>query len=188
MPKLIYTAFAIAALLVANSAWCQSGTFPVRPIRMVVGFTPGGQPDITARMLAPKLYEAFGQQVIVDNRPGAGGTLGTEIAARAPADGHTLLVVSQPFAVNQSLFAKLPYDTLRDFTPVILAATSANAMSVHPGVPATSVKALVALAKAKPRQLTYASSGNGTSPHMSMALLSSMTGVEFVHEIGRAHV
>ena len=141
MPKLIYTAFAIAALLVANSAWCQSGTFPVRPIRMVVGFTPGGQPDITARMLAPKLYEAFGQQVIVDNRPGAGGVVAAKIVADAAPDGHITDLISGRLQFFMSPLASA-VSLVRDGKIRALAVTAKKRVAVYADVPTLAESAL----------------------------------------------
>jgi tripartite-type tricarboxylate transporter receptor subunit TctC len=156
-------------------------TYPSRPIRFIVPFPPGGGNDIVGRIVAQPLSEALGVPVVVDNRGGAGGTLGTDIAAKAPPDGHTLLVNNISLAVNATLFAKLPYDTLKDLAPVTLLGRQPNIMVVHPAVPAGSVRELLALAKAKPGSLNYGSGGMGTASHLAAELLKLMTGTEMVH-------
>src|ERR1044072_2539570 len=146
--------FAVAVLvgsLIATSSHAQ--VFPAKPLRMVVPFAPGGGTDVIARYVAAGLLEAWGRQVIVDNRAGANGIIGTEIVAHAPPDGYTLLFVSSPHSINPSLYPKLPYDTLRDFAPISMVATSPYVLVVHPSLPAKSVKDLIALAKAKPDQI-----------------------------------
>jgi tripartite-type tricarboxylate transporter receptor subunit TctC len=150
-------------------------------VRIVVPVAAGGATDIIARTLAPRLNAVWNQQVLVDNRPGGGSNIGFEIVAKAPADGYTLLLAQPPFTVNVSLYRKLAYDPIRDFSPVTLAVTGANVLVVHPSVPARTLKDLIALAKARPGQLSYASSGNGTSPHLSGELFKSMAGVDIVH-------
>jgi len=155
--------------------------YPARPVRMVAAFAPGGSVDVVARLLAQKLTESWGQQVVVDNRPGAGGNVSAEIVARAPNDGHTIYICSASFVVNPSLYAKTPYDPVRDFAPVSLVSRVQNVLVAHPGLPARSVKELVALAKAKPGQIHYASTGSGTSGHLVMELFKSMTGIDLVH-------
>jgi tripartite-type tricarboxylate transporter receptor subunit TctC len=164
-------------------AWVLAGalhaqTYPARPLRMVVPFAPGGGTDVIARFVGAGMSESMGRQVVVDNRGGANGIIGTEIVARAPADGYTLLFVSSPHSINPSLYPKLPYDTLRDFAPVSLVATSPYVLVVHPAVPAASVKELVALAKAKPDQITYGSGGNGSSAQLAAELFNQMAGVK----------
>ena len=155
--------------------------YPARPVRMVAAFAPGGSVDVVARLLAQKLSENWGQQVVVDNRPGAGGNVSAEIVARAPNDGHTLYICSASFVVNPSLYAKTPYDPVRDFAPVSLVSLVQNVLVAHPALPAHSVKALIALAKAKPGQIHYASTGSGTSGHLVMELFKSTTGIDLVH-------
>ncbi len=150
-------------------------------MRFIVPVTPGGATDILTRALGQWLSAAWGQQVVVDNRPGGGSNVGFEAAAAAPADGYTLLMAQPPFTVNVSLYKKLAYDPLRDFSAVTLAATGANVLVIHPSVPAHTVKDFIALAKAKPGQLNYASSGNGTSPHLSGELFKAMAGVNITH-------
>jgi tripartite-type tricarboxylate transporter receptor subunit TctC len=170
-----------AALAVAASSPVAAQSFPSKSIRIIVPFPPGGFNDTLARTLGQKLNERWGQPVVVDNRPGAGSTIGTELVARAPADGYTLLVVSFAFAVNPSLFPRLPYDTGKDFAPVILAAGTPNFLVAHPTVPATTARDLLTLARARPGALTYATAGNGTSNHLCMKLLESLAGVQLTH-------
>ncbi len=155
--------------------------YPSKPIRIIVPYTPGGFNDTLARTLGQKLNEKWGQPVVVDNRPGGGTTIGTSLAAKAPADGHTLLVVSFAFGVNPSLYARLPYDTQRDFAPVVLAAGTPNILVINPQLPVRSVQDLIALAKSKPGKLNYATAGNGSSNHLSMEMFKSMAGVDIVH-------
>jgi len=169
------------------AAWiCPTGAqpqdFPVRPIRMIVPFPAGGATDIVARLVAQKLSETLGQQVIIDNRGGAAGTIGSELAAKAPPDGYTLLVgTSSTHAIAQSLYAKLPYDSVKDFAPVIGLATSTITLSVHPSVPAKTVKELIALAKAKPDALSFASSGSGGVSHLVGEMFKSQAGIQMLH-------
>lgn len=170
-----------ALLWFATSVACAQG-YPSKPVRMVVPFPPGGTTDILARAVGQKLSEAWNQQVIIDNRPGAGGNIGTDIVAKAPADGYTLLMGTVGTqAINASLYAKLPYDPVKDFAPVTLVASVPNVLVVNATIPAKSVKELIALAKAKPGQLTFASSGNGTSIHLSGELFKTMTGTFMLH-------
>jgi len=155
--------------------------FPGRPVRMVAAFAPGGSVDVVARLLAQKLSESWGQQVVVDNRPGAGGTVSAEIVARAPNDGHTIYICSASFVVNPSLYGKSLYDPVRDFAPVSLVSLVQNVLVAHPALPAKSVSELIALAKSKPGQIHYVSTGSGTSGHLVMELFKSMTGIDLVH-------
>ncbi|HZQ61724.1 MAG TPA: tripartite tricarboxylate transporter substrate binding protein [Casimicrobiaceae bacterium] len=155
--------------------------YPNHPIRLVVPFAPGGGTDILARLLAPKVGEALGQQIVIDNRPGASSIIGTELVARAAPDGYTLLEVDTSFAVNPSLQPKLPYDSLKDLAPVIHLAAAPVLLVVHPSVPAKTLKELVALAKAKPGSLSYASGGNGASTHLAGELFKMVAGVDIVH-------
>ena len=148
---------------------------------MIVPFPPGGGNDIVGRLLAQRLGESLGHQVIVDNRGGAGGTIGTEVVAKAPADGYTLLVNNISLAVNATLYPRLPYDTLRDLAPVALVGRQANLLVVHPSVPAKSLREFLALAKARPDDLIYASGGTGTAGHLATELLKMMTGIRLVH-------
>ena len=155
--------------------------YPGKPIRIIVPYPPGGFNDTLARTLGQKLTEKWGQPVIVDNRPGGGTTIGTNLAAKAAPDGYTLLIVSFAFAVNPALYASLPYDTGKDLTPIVLAASTPNLLVVNPALPVKSVKELIALAKSEPGKLNYASAGNGSSNHLSMELFKSLTGVDIVH-------
>ena len=149
---------------------------------MMVPFSPGGASDLAARIVGQKLGERLGQQVVVDNRPGAGGAIGTELAAKAPADGYNLLMGSSTeIAINPHLYKKLSYDTIRDFAPVSHVASTPLLIVVHPSLPAKTVKELIALAKARPGQLFSASSGNGSSTHLAMELFKVAAGVDFVH-------
>jgi tripartite-type tricarboxylate transporter receptor subunit TctC len=152
--------------------------YPSKPVRFIVGFPPGGAADIIGRLTAVKLSEALGTQVVVDNRGGAGGLLATEIAARAPADGYTLMLTSIPHAINPALYKKVQYDPIRDFTPVIELVSAALLLAVTPSLPAKSVKELIALARARNGQLNYASAGSGSSSHLAMELFKLMAGVE----------
>jgi tripartite-type tricarboxylate transporter receptor subunit TctC len=166
-------------LLAAPAALAQS--YPSKPIRIVVGFAAGGPSDVIARVAALKLTEKWGQQVIVDVRAGAGGNIASEIVAKAPPDGYTLLAPAIAFSVNPSLFAKLPFDSVKDFVAVGPLASSANILAAHPSVPVKSVPELIALAKAKPGQLTYGSAGNGTASHLAGELLNMMAGIRILH-------
>ena len=174
----------LSALFVALSGViavpAAAQAYPTRPIRIVVPFPPGGGTDILARLLAQKLTESLGQQVIVDNRPGAGGKTGTEIAVKAAPDGHTLLMVSASYAVNAAIY-KLTFDPVKDLLPVAQMASVPFVLVSHPSLPANNMKELIALAKAKPGQLNYASTGNGSSPHLAGELLTMMTDTRMVH-------
>jgi tripartite-type tricarboxylate transporter receptor subunit TctC len=171
-----FTVAALVGSVVAMSSHAQ--VFPAKPLRMVVPVAPGGGPDVISRYVAAGLLEAWGRQVVVDNRAGANGIIGTEIVAHAPPDGYTLLFVSSPHSINPSLYPKLPYDTLRDFAPVSMVATSPYVLVVHPSLPARNVKELIALAKAKPDQITYASGGSGSSAQLAAELFNQMAGVK----------
>ena len=170
---------ALALALTAGATCAQS--YPTKAVRLVVPFLAGGSTDIVGRTIAQKLSEMWGQQAFVDNRPGGGTTIGTDMAAKAAPDGYTLLVTPAPFTINPSLLAKLPYDALTDFAPITLINTTPLVMVVHPGVPAKNVKELIALAKAKPGQLNFGSSGTGGSNHLAGELFNAMAGVKMVH-------
>lgn len=176
-PSRILLAAALA--LCAGAAHAQA--YPTRPVRIVVPYAPGGNTDFTARAVAQKLTEIFGQQMVVENRPGGGTNIGSEIVAKSNPDGYTLLMGGAANAINMSLFRKPPYDTLRDFAMVSLCVQGANVLSLHPAVPAKNVRELIALAKAKPGQLNFASSGIGSSNQMAGELFKVMTGVNIVH-------
>lgn len=155
--------------------------FPAKAIRYVVPSAPGGSSDTLARVVAPRLGELLGQQVLIDNRAGATGVIGAEIVVRAPADGHTLLQAATSHATNPATGVKLPYDTLRDFAPITLLSQQPNLWVVHPSLPAKDIKSLVSLARAKPGQLDFASSGTGGSQHLAGELLNVMAGIKLTH-------
>lgn len=169
----------MAALLPAMAVAQQ--TFPSRPLRVIVPFAAGGGTDIIARALAVKMAEATNQQVVVDNRTGGGTVIASEIVARSSPDGHTLLLTANPHTSNPALYPKLPYDTVRDFAAVTMLASSPLVLAVHPGVPASSVKELIAAARAKPGQYAYGSSGTGGPQHIAGELFKSLGGVELIH-------
>ena len=170
----------LAAATLAAPALAAQG-WPDRPIRAVVPFPPGGGTDIIARMVLLKLGERIGGTFVIDNRSGAGGTIGTDLVAKSAPDGYTVLVASSSHTINPSVFRKIGYDPARDFSPVTIIASGPGVLVVHPSVPAKSVKELIALARAKPGQLIYASAGNGTPPHLSAELFKSLAGVDMVH-------
>jgi tripartite-type tricarboxylate transporter receptor subunit TctC len=171
----------IAACALWSSAHTAAQTYPAKPVRIVVPYAAGGNTDFTARAIAERLTPVFKQQVIVENRPGGATNIGTELVAKAAPDGHTLLMGGASNAINMSLFKKLPYDTVRDFEPVTLCVQGANVLSIHPSVPAKTLRELIALAKAQPGKLNFASSGLGSSNHMAAELLKVMTGINIVH-------
>jgi tripartite-type tricarboxylate transporter receptor subunit TctC len=170
--------FAIA-LFVAESALAQS--FPAKPVRVVVPFPPGGGTDIVARTVTPKMAEILGQPFVIENRAGAGGNIGTEAVAKSPADGYTLLVASASTAINTTLIPNLPWDFSRDFAPVVLMVVNNHLLAAHPSVPANKVQELLALAKAKPGSITYASYGPGSSAHLTAELFKLMAHVDLLH-------
>lgn len=170
------------AVACCAAAGAQAQSYPAKPIRLILPFPPGGGTDVVGRLLAQKLGQALGQQVIVDNRAGAGGRIGTDLAAKSPPDGYTLLLAtSSVMGTGPALYQKLPFDMPKDFAPVSLVAYTAYVLVAHPSVPAKSVKELVALAKSKPGRLTYASSGAGGAAHLSGELFSAMAGVKLIH-------
>jgi tripartite-type tricarboxylate transporter receptor subunit TctC len=168
-----------AALLVALPAVSQN--YPTRPVRVIVPFAAGGNTDITARAIGAKLSEVFGQQIVVENRPGGATNIGSELVAKAPPDGYTILMGGATNAINMSTQAKPPYDTLRDFAPVVLCVKGANVLTIHPSLPAKNLKELIALARARPGQLNFASSGLGSSNQMAGELFKFMANVNIVH-------
>jgi tripartite-type tricarboxylate transporter receptor subunit TctC len=181
MPKLRFPLLLAAGLLAALStvAAAQS-SYPDRPVRLIIPFPPGGSNDIVGRAIATQMAERLGKQVIVDNRSGAGGVVGTEAASHAPPDGYTILVISIAHAVNPWLY-KLPYDPVKAFTPIGLMATGTNVVTVHPSLPVNSIRELVALAKQKPGELSYASAGVGTFQHLSAELFKLEAKVDILH-------
>jgi tripartite-type tricarboxylate transporter receptor subunit TctC len=184
MKRLISRAAGLLALAMtvvgATSAYAQP--YPDRPIRLVVPFPPGGSTDIMARLFGQKLTEALGQRVYIDNRGGAGGRIGTDVVAKAPPDGYTLMMdTGITHTASTSLYKNLPYNVLTDFAPITMLASEPLLIVLHPSVPANTLGELVALAKAKPGELNYSSQGNGTSGHLATELLKSMAGVNVVH-------
>ncbi len=172
-------AAALAAIVVAMPAFAQD--YPSKPVRIVVPYAPGGGLDVVGRPLVQKLAEAFGQPFLLDNRPGGGTTIGTSAVARAAPDGHTLLLTLSALAIGPSLYPSLPYDPVKDFTPVAWIGTSSYLLSVHPSVPATTVKQLLGLSRAAPGRLNYSSPGIGTDPHMAAELFQNLAGVRWTH-------
>ena len=172
---------AAAAMFVEVAPADAAEAYPQRAVRMIVPYPPGGAGDIVGRMLSAKLTEAFGQQVVVDNRGGGGQVIATQLAANAPRDGHTLFLASATHSVNPALRKNLPYDTLKDFAPITLVAQSPLVFVAHASAGVSSIKELIAVAKGKPGRINYASSGPGTGGHLSVELLKSMTGIDLVH-------
>jgi tripartite-type tricarboxylate transporter receptor subunit TctC len=171
----------LAVGLLCFSAFAAAQTYPTRAVRLIAHSAPGGTSDILGRIVAQKLTEALGQQVVVENRAGASGIIGVDVAAKSAPDGYTLLITQTSIAINPSMFAKLPYNALRDFAPITQLVAAPNLLVVHPSVPVTSVKEFIALAKAKPGLLLNGSPGQGTSPHLSAELFKIMTGIQLDH-------
>ena len=171
---------ALATPAIAQKA-DPAANFPSRPIRVVVGFTPGGQPDIYARLIQVRLTEVFHQQVVVDNRPGAGGIIGTQIVVDAPADGHTLLSVSSAHVTSPAVRAKMPYDTVKDLAGITLTANATYVLAVPPSLNVKTVQELIALAKAKPGQINFSSAGNGSGTHFAGEMFKQSAGIDIVH-------
>jgi tripartite-type tricarboxylate transporter receptor subunit TctC len=169
---------ALAIVITAGGAHAQS--YPERPVKIVVPFAAAGPTDVIARVVADKLSTSLGKQFYVENRPGAGGNTGTAAVAQSPADGHTLIVVSTGFMVNPSLFAKVPYDPVKDFAPISVVAVSPNVMTVHPSVPAKTVKELVEVIKANPGKYSFAAPGVGSTPHLSGEIFRISQGIDMV--------
>jgi tripartite-type tricarboxylate transporter receptor subunit TctC len=170
----------LAALLIAATGFAQPSTYPNRPVKLVAPFAPGGPVDVVARLLAPKLSDSLGQQFYVENHPGGSGNIGTALVAKAPPDGHTVLVISSTLVVNPSLFAKLGFDTTTDLAPVSLVGVSPQVLLMHPSVPATSLKELVAWVKASPGQHSYAHAGLGTPGYLAGEMLKQAFGLDLV--------
>ena len=171
--------FALPFLLCGSPAAAQG--YPAKPIRIIVPYAPGGSTDVVFRILAPRLTENLGQQVLVENRPGAASTIGLDLVAKSPADGYTLGVANIAYGANPTLYRKMPFDSEKDLVPVSLVSIVTMVLSVHPSVPARSVKQLIALAKSKPGTLTYGSAGNGSANHLATARFTHMTGTNLVH-------
>ena len=182
MRRMLKAACAAATLLAPGGpAGLFAQDYPERPVRFIIPLAAGGSADIVGRLLAQKLGEKFGQQFVVDNRPGAAGIIGAEIVARAPRDGYTLLLAGSSFAIAPSLYRTLPYDPVKDFAAITMPATAPGLLVVHPALPVRTVRDLIGLARAKPGQLNFGSPGNGTSPHFAGALFNMMAGIDMVH-------
>ncbi|MEP6701463.1 MAG: tripartite tricarboxylate transporter substrate binding protein [Betaproteobacteria bacterium] len=169
----------LACILLASVALAQS--YPARPVRIVIPLSPGGTTDIPGRIIAQRLSETLGQQFFVDNRPGAGGTIGADYVAKAKPDGYTLLLTATPHVITGNIYKGLPYNTLADFAPVIRVASGPYVLTVHPSLGVNSVAELIALAKAQPGKIDYASSGNGSAQHLVGALFAHMAGIQMTH-------
>lgn len=170
----------LTGIFAAGMACAQTANYPVRPVRMIIALAPGGGVDTTGRFIAQKLSEAWGQSVVPDNRPGAGGSIAAELVAKAPPDGYTLLTTSSGISITPSIM-KLAYDPRKDLLPVSLAVVSPGVMVVHPSVPVKNVKELIAFAKARPNEVFYSSSGQGSGQHLAMEMLAQMTGIKMTH-------
>lgn len=179
MKRLVFFIAVLSLLSAAGGALAQA--YPNKPIRVVIPWPPGGSNDVVGRIVLQKVGESLGQQFVIDNRAGAAGSIGADVVAKAPSDGYTLMVHSTTHVGNATIYKKLPYDTLRDFTGVALLAAQPGVLTVHPSLPVKSVKDFVALAKSRPGQINYSSSGNGSAPHLSMALFIAMSGIKLVH-------
>ncbi len=179
--RLLLPAVLAPVVFVLLAAHAHAQTYPVKPVRVLVGFPPGAGVDITTRLITPRLAEALGQPFVVDNRAGAAGNIAAELAAKTPPDGYTLLFGSASLAMSQSLYKNLNYNLERDFQPVGLVASAPFILVVHPSVPVKSVKELVALARSRPGQLSFASTGNGSTPHLTMEMFKTQAGVSLVH-------
>jgi len=175
-----FVIFIAAALAIASDAYAQQ-QYPAKPVRVIIPFPPAGPTDIFGRMTADILSKTYGQQFVPDNRAGAGGNIGTEQCAKSPPDGYTICIVTVSLSIAPALFPKLGYDPIKDFTDVTLIAKVPSVLTVHPAFTAKTVKDIISLARARPGQLSYASTGNGTSPQMLMELFKSMTGTNIVH-------
>jgi tripartite-type tricarboxylate transporter receptor subunit TctC len=169
------------ALFAGVSPGIQAQSYPARPVRLIVPFSPGGAADVPGRIFADRLSASLGQQVVIENRPGAGSTIGAEAAAKAAPDGYTLFMISNTHFVSAALYKKLSYDSLNDYTPITQITSAPNVLIVHPSMPAKSVKELVALAKTRPGEINYASSGNGSTQHLTGALFCKMAGINMTH-------
>ena len=183
----IYTIFFSGAAFLMGVPPVLAQDYPAKPIRLVVPFPPGGGTDFMARVIMQKVGEGMNGTVVVENRGGAGSSIGTDIVAKSPADGYTLLVVSGAHAINPSIYSKLPYDSVRDFAPVTMFVSGPQLLVVHPSVPVKTVKEFIALAKSRPGQINYASAGTGTPPHLAGELFKSMAHVNIVHVPYKGH-
>ena len=164
-----------------SSGQASGQVYPSKPIRLVVPFPAGGPTDITARIISPKIAEALGQNVLIDNRGGGSSIIGSDMVAKSPPDGYTLLLTATPFVIGAGLYKKLPYDPLKDFAPVMQIGSAPNVLVVHPSLPAKTVRDLIALARAQPEKIDFASSGNGSAQHLFMAMFVAMAGIKMTH-------
>jgi tripartite-type tricarboxylate transporter receptor subunit TctC len=180
LPKHVAAACVLASAVVLGTSAAAADAYPTKPVRLITPYAPGGNADIQARYMAERLGDAFGRQFVVDNRPGANGMIGIELATRAPADGYTLVLVANTFTVNAVLFPKAPFDVVKDLQPITLVGETPLLFVANAGLPANSVKDLIALAKTRPGELNYGSSGNGSPGHMAGALLEMTTGIKLV--------
>ena len=171
----------LALLLPLTALPLHAQTYPAKPVRVLIPWPPGGSNDVVGRIVMQRVGEALGQQFVIENRAGAAGTIGADLVAKAQPDGYTIMVHSTSHVGNASMYKKLPYDTLKDFAGVGLLATQLGTLTVHTALPVKTVKEFVALARSRPGQINYSSSGNGSAPHLSMALLASMAGIKLVH-------
>jgi tripartite-type tricarboxylate transporter receptor subunit TctC len=172
---------ATSALLAACSAAALAQSYPAKPIRIIVPYAPGGSTDVVFRILAPRLTEILGQQIVIDNRPGAASTIGLEIVAKSPPDGYTVGVSNIAYGANPAIYKKMPFDSEKDLLPVTLVSIVTLVATVHPSLPARSIKELIALAKSKPAALTYGSAGNGSANHLATARFEHMAGIKLLH-------
>ncbi|MES2564702.1 MAG: tripartite tricarboxylate transporter substrate-binding protein, partial [Pseudomonadota bacterium] len=171
----------IASLFALPATHLHAQSYPVKPIRFIVPYAPGGSTDVVFRILAPRLTEILGQQVIIDNRPGAASTIGLEIVAKSPPDGYTVGINNIAYGANPAIYKKMPFDSEKDFAPVTLVSIVTLVATVHPSVPARSIKAFIALAKSQPGTLTYGSAGNGSANHLATERFAHMAGIKLVH-------
>jgi len=173
--------YVISAVVAFCALPANAQNWPTRPVRLIIPFSAGGAADVPGRILTARMSEALGQQIVVENRPGAGSTIGADAAAKAPPDGYTLFMISNTHFVSAALYKKLPYDSLNDYAPVTQITSAPNVLVVHPSLPAKTIKELIALAKAQPGKIDFASSGNGSTQHLTGALFTKMAGINMTH-------
>jgi tripartite-type tricarboxylate transporter receptor subunit TctC len=187
MRKTLHHSLALAGVMssqlaaIAHAPLANAQAYPVRPVRMIIPFPPGGNTDIIARIVSPRMSEALGQQLVIDNRGGAGSTIGTEVAARAVPDGYTIIMVSAAHTINPAMVKKLPYDSVKDFTPISVIADVPTVFVCHPSLPVKTVQEFIALARKRPGEITYSTAGRGTVGHLAAELLSSVAKINIVH-------
>ena len=178
LSRIVRVLFALCVVIAISSPLFAADSYPTRPIRFIIPYPPGGGPDVVGRLLAPELSKEFGQQAVMENRPGGGAIVGTELVAKSAPDGYTVLIATGSFTTNPVL-QKLPFDTVKDFTPIVRIGVGPNALVVNPNLPAKTIKELIALCKQKPGELIFGSAGIGGTPHMSIELFKLMTGADF---------